>query len=234
MKKIDKRIIQITSGRGPAECCWVVAQVLKYLMDEAKCVGIRTTVLDRIKGDENATLRSASLQLEENDLEGFLSQWIGTIQWIGQSPFRRHHKRKNWYIGINLMKLKNALAFEEREVRFEFTRSSGPGGQHVNKVSTAVRAIHRPTGLMVFESNHRSQIQNKKEALRRLALLLEEKNMDQFKEQIRESWENHDELDRGNPVKVFKGSDFKSNYESKKYKSQRKSDKQDFLRRLEI
>ncbi|MCV9385943.1 peptide chain release factor H [Reichenbachiella ulvae] len=233
MKYIDKRIIQITSGRGPAECCWVVAQVLKYLMDEAKTTSIKTTVLDRVKGDENGTLRSASLQLVGNNLDQFLSQWIGTIQWIGQSHYRRHHKRKNWFIGIKLMNVNGSLVFDEREVRFDFTRSSGPGGQHVNKVSTAVRAIHRPTSLMVFESNHRSQIQNKKEALRRLALLLEKKNMDQFKEQIRESWENHDALDRGNPIRVFKGSDFKSNYESKKYKSQRKSDKQVSIRRLE-
>jgi len=232
MKEKNEKIIQITSGRGPAECCWVVAQVLKFLIKEAEGQGIETAILHREQGIENGTLFSASLKLEGEKLNDFLKGWLGTIQWIGQSKFRKHHKRKNWFIGINELTLNQKNSFDQKDVRFEFTRSGGPGGQHVNKVSTAVRAIHIPSGEVVFVSNSRSQLQNKKEAMKRMQQVLEIKSLEQAKNQIQNGWKNHNELDRGDPVKVFKGTDFKPNHRNKNYKSKRKSDKQGFLRQL--
>jgi len=233
MENNNEKIIQITSGRGPAECCWVVAQVLKLLMQEANALGLTTTVLHREKGTENGTLYSASVKLTGKSVAHFLEDWLGTIQWIGQSKFRKHHRRKNWFIGVNLLKTSNSYSFDTRDVKYEFTRSGGPGGQHVNKVSTAVRAIHVPTGETVFESNSRSQLRNKNEATLRLKQLLEIRTLDKIKGDIKEGWQNHNELDRGDPIRVFKGSDFKPNHERKKYKSKRKSDKQDSFRQLE-
>lgn len=233
MENQNEKIIQITSGRGPAECCWVVAQVLKLLIQEADAIGLATNVLHREKGNENGTLFSASIKLTGNHLSGFLESWLGTIQWVGQSKFRKYHKRKNWFVGVNLLTMSKSYMFDSKDVKYEFTRSGGPGGQHVNKVSTAVRAIHLPTGQTVFESGSRSQLRNKNEAVLRLKQLVELKSLDRVKENIKDGWQNHNELDRGNPIRVFKGSDFKPNHERKKYKSKRKSDKQEAFRRLE-
>jgi len=227
-------IIQITSGRGPAECCWVVARVLKHLLKEAADVGLSYEIIHREPGEENGTLKMASVKLGGSDTEVFLESWVGTIQWIGQSSFRKFHKRKNWFVGINRLKSEeSANIVTDSDIKYEFTRSGGPGGQHVNKVSTAVRAIHVPSGETVFVSQGRSQLQNKAEAKRRILDKLEEKKLLEVKERIKEEWENHDQLERGNPVRVFKGSDFKPNHKNKKYKSSRKSTKQQTLNRLD-
>lgn len=232
MKKISYKIIQITSGRGPVECCWVVAQVLKFLIKEANEVAISSTVLHREQGMENGTLTSATVQLQGDSIDSFLTRWVGTIQWVGQSDYRKNHKRKNWFVGIKELKRNPQSDFNEKDIRFEFTRSSGPGGQHVNKVSTAVRATHLPSSEVIFVSTSRSQLQNKKEAIKRIKNLLEIKTIEEAQEQIQEGWQNHNELVRGNPVRIFKGTNFKPNHASKNYKSKRKSHKQGFLRQL--
>ena len=177
-----EKLIQITSGRGPAECCWVVAQVLKLLMQDAKTHSIECSVINKEKGTENGTLASVLIRLKGKEIEKFTDSWLGTIQWVGQSKFRKHHKRKNWYVGVNELKVMDKKhSFHEHDIRFEFTRAGGPGGQHVNKVSTAVRATHLPSKTKVFVSNHRSQLQNKKEAIQLLEMKLKEKSMQELK-----------------------------------------------------
>ena len=94
------KIIQITAGRGPAECCWVVAQVLKIFIAEVKAKGIKYIILQREKGIENGTVQSVSIQLSGTDVNSFLTTWCGTVQWVGTSTFRKYHKRKNWFIGV--------------------------------------------------------------------------------------------------------------------------------------
>ncbi|MEM8567146.1 MAG: peptide chain release factor H [Bacteroidota bacterium] len=227
-------IIQITSGRGPAECCWVVARVLKEFLREATHAGLSYEIIHREPGDENGTLKTASIRLEGNEIDSFLKTWLGTILWIGQSTFRKFHKRKNWFIGVNKLDSNEVNGkLLDADIRYEFTRAGGPGGQHVNKVSTAVRATHVPSGESVFVSQGRSQLQNKKEAKRRLLGKLEENQLLITKERVKAEWENHNQLNRGNPVRIFKGSDFKPNHHNKKYKSNRKKLKQDWLNRFD-
>lgn len=231
---MKKTMIQITSGRGPAECCWVVARVLKEFLKEATHFGLNYEIIHREPGDENGTLKTATIQLEGKELDFFLNNWLGTTQWIGQSTFRKFHKRKNWFIGINQIDSNEATEkLLDRDIRYEFTRSGGPGGQHVNKVSTAVRATHVPSGESVFVSQGRSQLQNKKEAKRKLLGKLEENQLLITKERVKEEWGNHDQLERGNPVRIFKGSDFKPSHVKKKYKSSRKKAKQQVFKELD-
>ncbi|MEO1097873.1 MAG: peptide chain release factor H [Bacteroidota bacterium] len=226
-------IIQITSGRGPAECCWVVAQVLKRLLQEAADFGLLSEVIHREVGIENGTLNSALIKLQGESLDVFLKGWEGTIQWTGQSKFRKFHKRKNWFVGVHrLNRDETKDQIRDQDIRYQFTRSGGPGGQHVNKVSTAVRATHIPSGEVVFVSQGSSQLQNKNEARRRLLTLLEEKKQQEVRENRKEGWGNHNQLQRGNPVRVFKGTDFKPNHQNKKYKSDRKKLKQDWLKSI--
>ena len=92
--------MQITSGRGPAECCRVVALVLQKILKEAAGKGIITEILEREEGEINRTLYSATLSLEGLKATVFINDWEGTLLWISKSPYRIHHKRKNWFIGI--------------------------------------------------------------------------------------------------------------------------------------
>ncbi|TKG94313.1 peptide chain release factor H [Puteibacter caeruleilacunae] len=223
-----EKILQITSGRGPAECCWVVAQVLKIMIEEARGKSIVCTILHREKGVENTTLLSATVQLEGDNVKEFCKQWIGTIKWIGHSQFRKDHKRKNWFVGVNELDLGNEiLHISDKDISYQAIRSGGPGGQHVNKVSTAIRATHIPTNISVLASDSRSQLNNKKLAKERLINLLKLEQLNSKKAKIKEDWQNHNSLERGNPIKTFTGSDFKSRKVSKTYKSKRQSLKKD-------
>ncbi len=201
-------LIHITSGRGPAECCWVVTKVLSKVLADIKKHGLAYEVISREKGDETGTLLSASIKISGSGIEQFISSWQGTIQWAGQSPFRKFHKRKNWFIGINCSPISKSIQLSEKDVSYQTLRSGGPGGQHVNKVSTAVRAVHKPSGLSVTASDTRSQLQNKKLATKRLFELYEKDMSDNLVREQQNIWNNHNSLIRGNPKRVFKGREF--------------------------
>ena len=218
---IKTKIIPITSGRGPAECCWVVAQILKQFLEAVKDNGIDYKILQRETGIENMTLQSVTIQLKGKSLNVFLNQWIGTIQWVGISKFRPNHKRKNWFVGLYEISKSEQFEILEKDITYQATKSSGPGGQHVNKVSSAIRAIHQPTKTQVLVMDSRSQHQNRKIAKKRLQEKVTELQLDALKSGIKNQWKNHLSIERGNPVQVFKGSDFKRNVVVKDFKKQR-------------
>ena len=198
-----KIYLQITSGRGPAECCRVVALILEKILHQAKSKGLDAEVLFREAGPMNRTLASAILSLKGEGSEKLVDEWKGTIQWIAQSPYRVYHKRKNWFVGVNSYRLPQHNPFDEKDINYQTLRASGPGGQHVNKTESAVRAIHIPSGLSVTASDQRSQLQNKKLATERLVLKLVGWCVEQTMQVARENWDNHNSLQRGNPVKVI-------------------------------
>ena len=111
-------------------------------------------------------------------------------------------------------------------------RSSGAGGQHVNKVSSAIRATHLPTGIQVVAMDSRSQHQNKKLAYERLLVKIREKHFESLKTNELTQWKNQMQIERGNPVRTFVGSDFKKMKVEKGYKSQRLSSKNDLKNNL--
>ena len=229
---MDIKIIQFTAGRGPSECCWVVAKVLKAFIKAVVEHKITYDILHKENGIENATIQSVSVQLKGNNLSLFLKDWMGTIQWIGKSTFRKYHKRKNWFIGCFELEYNNELTIQEKDIEFQAIRSSGPGGQHVNKVSSAVRAKHNTTGIQVLVSESRSQHQNKKIAVQRLKTLIGNHNINQLQNTIKQEWENHLDLERGNPVKVFVGTDFKVKNNKKRFKTTRNQLKSDLRKQL--
>jgi len=226
------KIIQITAARGPAECCWVVAQVLKILIAEVKAKGIEYVILQREKGVENGTVQSVSVQLTGKEVSSFLSTWCGTVQWVGTSTFRKYHKRKNWFIGVYELEQLSLSELNEKDISFQTMRSTGPGGQNVNKVNSAVRAIHAPTGVQVVAMDSRSQHQNKKLAITRLKEKVMYANIQQLKTMELNQWENHLSLERGNPIRVFKGSDFKKKKVTTSYKNNRNQLKNDLRNEL--
>lgn len=225
-------LVQLTAGRGPAECCWVVAKVLKVFLEECKAKGISYEILYREPGQENGTQQSATIRITGFKTNEFLATWLGTIQWIGTSSFRKYHKRKNWFIGMFQLELPSEIKIDMKQVKFQAMRSSGPGGQHVNKVSSAIRATHIPTGIQVVVMESRSQHQNRKLAISRLSEKMQELHTQELKKHAVNQWENHLDLQRGNPIRVFKGSDFKQEKRVKTHKSTRPKVKNDLKKKL--
>ncbi|PKP16657.1 MAG: peptide chain release factor H [Bacteroidetes bacterium HGW-Bacteroidetes-23] len=227
-----EKIIQITAGRGPAECTWVVAQVLKKMLDEAKEFNLKCLVIKREQGVENGTLESAIIKLEGKAIHEFVNLWIGTIQWIGQSQFRKFHKRKNWFIGVFEIPPISESQIDESDIHYQAMRSSGAGGQHVNKVSSAIRATHIPTGISTVCMDSRSQHQNKKTARERLLLKLEEEEIKKLKSQFQTTWMNQTQVQRGNPIRVFEGSDFKKQKVVASYITKREQLKKELINEI--
>lgn len=227
-----KRLIQITAGRGPEECCYVVAQTLKLMMKECKSLDCYCEVVQREKSDLSGNLRSATLLVETKNAPEILLDWLGTVQWIGQSPFRLQHKRKNWFIGVFEVATDILTNFSLDDVSFQTFRSSGPGGQHVNKVNSAVRAIHTPSGIAVTVQDTRSQIQNKRLASERLHHKWQEVQLERWSDSQQDAWTNHLDLQRGNPVKILRAKDFKMKAETKKFRDQRSTEKQQWKKDL--
>ena len=201
---MDKFYLQITSGRGPTECCRVVARVLEIIIAEARQKGFEAEVVEREKGVVRNTLFSAVALIQGDNLKEFIASWEGTVQWIAQSPYRKFHKRKNWFVGVQRLIVPETNDWNESEISFQTLRASGPGGQHVNKTETAVRATHLPSGISVVASDNRSQMQNKHLAEERLKVKLSILKQEKILATEQTNWHNHNILQRGNPVKVIK------------------------------
>lgn len=201
---MEKVMIQITSGKGPLECCRVVAKVQEHLMKEARAAGFEIETLESRKAEQRGTLYSATLLLQGNDTNTFLKGWCGSIQWIAQSPYRKFHKRKNWFVGVEAFQLPEKVNWNPKDIVFDTMRGSGPGGQNVNKVETAVRGKHLPSGIQVVVMESRSQLQNRKLCMERLQARILAWETEQLKDQQQSQWLEHHQLERGNPVRTFR------------------------------
>lgn len=201
--------LQITSGRGPEECCWVVHKLSQRIIREAESKGIKTRIIDTITGVNPKTFKSVLIALDGEDLSVFIKSFEGTVQWIGKSMFRPNHKRKNWFVGVSAFLAPETPHWSVNEFKIETMRASGPGGQHVNKTETAVRIIHLPTGIKAVAQEERSQHLNRKLAMSRLHRLLRKKENESTSECRNSRWNHHNKLERGNAVRVFEGQDFR-------------------------
>ena len=202
-------LLQITSGRGPVECSWVVARLAESIIADARLNAIIAEIIEEEAGSEKGTLLSALIHLDGNEAKQFAASYEGTIQWTGYSTFRPGHRRKNWFAGVQRVPLPQSTIFSESDVRIETLKASGPGGQHVNTTESAVRAIHIPTGLTAMARDERSQNANRKRALERLSILIARHKQRQLAKAQKQRWDAHNELVRGNPVRVYEGEEFR-------------------------
>jgi peptide chain release factor len=185
-----------------------VNKVYERIAEEAIKAGLKVRLLGAIPDEHPKTLKSVLIALDGESSE-FINSWIGTVQWIGTSPFRPHHKRRNWFVKIEMICEPKIPLWREEDIKVESMLATGPGGQHLNKTESAVRVTHVPTRTTVVAREERSQYLNRKLALARLGQRLErvtEKIMDSAQ---RERWTGHNSLERGNPVRIFMGPEFK-------------------------
>ncbi|WP_438466727.1 peptide chain release factor H [Marinomonas sp. PE14-40] len=202
-------LLQLSSGQGPIECCQAIGLAIKAIEKECRTKGVELTIVETVLAEHKECFKSALLKLEseENERAKVLAlSWQGAMLWHCQSSFRPKHKRKNWFINgqmfeINETRLDNGMTFQA-------CRASGAGGQHVNTTDSAVRATHTETGISVRVESERSQHANKRLAKALLFQKLEMMKQEQMTSQERVRWQQHWELERGNPVKIFRGENF--------------------------
>lgn len=192
--------LQFSSGQGPEECELAVGKLLRAL--QAEFPDIR--VVETTPGKRADCYRSVRITCDVD-----LSFLEGSVKWICESPYRQKHKRKNWFVDVSLCAQHKPQEFDESLVRFETFRSSGKGGQHVNKVETGVRAIYLPVGLAVTSTEARSQQMNKRIALNRLCEAIAAGNESGIVNVKALNRLEHTRIERGNAVRVYEGMEFK-------------------------
>lgn len=201
--------IQISANTGPAECCLGVGHVLRVMQAEAASERIALDLLEAIDGPVAGSYKSVLVQLAglaPERLAAFVRRWEGTVQWIWDSSLRGQAARKNWFIGVDAFD--PPATVDASGITFEATRSSGPGGQHVNKTASAIRATHAASGISVKVQAERSQHANRRLAAQLIARKLAEQLARSDTAARGEMRMRHHLTVRGNPVRTFVGAGF--------------------------
>lgn len=202
-------LLQLSAGQGPVECSKAVGLALKTIEKQCREKDIKLDIVEAIEMKERGCFKSALLQLDssKSDLAKLLAEsWQGAMLWVCQSQFRPKHKRKNWFFSGQMYEINETQL--DKGVTFQTCRASGAGGQHVNTTDSAVRATHTTTGISVRVESERSQHANKRLARALLFQKLEASKLEQMTQQEKVRWQQHWEVERGNPVRTFKGEKF--------------------------
>jgi peptide chain release factor len=202
---MTEQTLIFTSGQGPRECQIFLENAVRIFQKHVESLGGTARIV---------SFDAASAVVTVCGDVGSLTQWIGPLAWVCQSPVRPHHKRTRWYIEVKRKTdLTDKAVLKESDVKYSFLRAGGPGGQHQNKTESAVRATWSDplTGRVwtVCAREERSQHRNKALALTRLKEDIQREDVKSQETALVGLHKSKKNIQRGDPVQVFTGLKFK-------------------------